>query len=137
MSVLKEVWSNEEVQEAVKDTYEYVLDLRDRLEETRKLVSEGLQKAQDNQKRYFDRKAIHRELKEEDKVLILLPTDENKLLMRWRGPYPVRARIGMNNYAVDINGKTKVYHINMLKQYFDRGDLAVEATESRCYGDHR
>ena len=134
MSVLKEVWSNEEVQEAVKDTYEYVLDLRDRLEETRKLVSEGLQKAQDNQKRYFDRKAIHRELKEEDKVLILLPTDENKLLMRWRGPYPVRARIGMNNYAVDINGKSKVYHINMLKQYFDRGDLAVEATEAGAMG---
>ena len=49
MSVLKEVWSNEEVQEAVKDTYEYVLDLRDRLEETRKSVSEGLLKAQDNQ----------------------------------------------------------------------------------------
>ena len=134
MSALKEVWSNEEVQEAVKDTYEYVLDLRDQLEETRKLVSEGLQKAQDNQKRYFDRKAIHRELKEDDKVLILLPTDENKLLMHWRGPYPVRARTGMNNYAVDINGKTKVYDINMLKQYFDRGDLAVEATEAGTMG---
>ena len=36
----------------------------------------------------------------EDQVLILLPTDSNKLSMQWRGPHIVESRVGANDYKV-------------------------------------
>ena len=53
-------------------------------------------------------------------MLILLPTDSNKLLMQWRGPYTVESRVGAKNYRVKLGSKTKAYHVNMLKKYTSR-----------------
>ena len=53
-------------------------------------------------------------------MLILLPTDSNKLLMQWRGPYTVESRVGANDYRVKMGSKTKTYHVNMLKKYISR-----------------
>ena len=52
--------------------------------------------------------------------MILLPTDSNKLLMQWRGPYTVKSRVGANDYRVKMGSKTKTYHLNMLKKYISR-----------------
>ena len=55
-----------------------------------------------------------------DRVLVLLPTDQNKLLTQgtqWG-----------NNYQVEINKKVKTYLINMLKLYVERGRIAETAT---------
>ena len=78
MSILREIWSTEEIEEEVKDTYEYVLDLRQRLQETGQLADEEL-KAQIKQKKYFDRKSTPRILKARDEVLILLPTTTDEI----------------------------------------------------------
>ena len=59
---------------------------------------EELQKFQKCYKKYYDRKAKPRCLEVGDQVLILHPTDSNKLLMQWRGPYTVESRVGANNY---------------------------------------
>ena len=53
-------------------------------------------------------------------MLILLPTDSNKLLMQWRGPYTVESRVGANGYRVKMGSKMKTYHVNMLKKYISR-----------------
>ena len=55
-----------------------------------------------------------------DKVLVLLLTDRNKLLMQWKGPYEVSAVVGTNDYKVKIKDKLKVYHANLLKKYIER-----------------
>ena len=39
--------------------------------------------------RYYNRKSRRRHLKVGDKVLVLLLTKTNKLLMSWKGPYQV------------------------------------------------
>ena len=53
--------------------------------------------------------------------MILLPTDSNKLLMQWKGPYTVEIRVGANDYRIKMGSKTKTYHLNiMLKKYFAR-----------------
>jgi len=53
-----------------------------------------------------------------DSVLLLLPTERNKLTLAWRGLYKV---VGEVDYRIEMdNGKVKTYHINMLKQYFHR-----------------
>ena len=79
ISILKELWTKEEVEPEVKTTYEYVVDLRNRLKETCELAQVELRKAQNRQRKYYNRKAVKREFKVGSKVLILRPTNNNKL----------------------------------------------------------
>ena len=51
---------------------------------------------------------------------MLLPTDQNKLLMQWKIPYEVSAVVGTNDYKVKIKDKLKVYHAKLLKNYIER-----------------
>ena len=71
-----------------------------------------------------------RRLKTGDEVLVLLPTNQNKLLMQWKGPYPVTEIVGVNDYRVKVKGKNKTYHINLLKEYVSRKEGAVEESQS-------
>ncbi|GFN90478.1 reverse transcriptase [Plakobranchus ocellatus] len=54
-----------------------------------KITLEELQKAQKKQKHCFDWTARRREFFEGHTVLILQPTEWNKLLMQWKGPFDV------------------------------------------------
>ena len=119
-TILKELWTKEVNIPEVKSSYEYVTELRERLEDSLKLAQEELEKSQKRYKRHYDRKAKPRRLAVGDRVLILLPTDSNKLLMQWRGPYTVESRVGANDYRVKMGSKTKTYHVNMLKKYISR-----------------
>ena len=65
----------------VKTTYEYVLDLRQKLADTCQLAQQELMKSTNRNKRYYDSKSRDRSLKVASKVLLLLPTDHNKLLL--------------------------------------------------------
>ena len=55
-----------------------------------------------------------------DQLLILLPTDNNKLQTQWKGPHTVKRCQGGDNYQIEVNHKTRNYRINMLKQYMER-----------------
>jgi hypothetical protein len=122
MMILKELWTKDIEEPEVKSSYQYVLDLRERMEETTKLVNDALKVAQGRYKHYYDRRARPRHLQVEDQVLILLPTDNNKLLMQWKGPFKVEKVMGKNDYGINVNGKVKTFHINMLKKYLSRPD---------------
>ena len=86
------------------------------------MARENLEKSQDRYKHYYDRTAKKKVLNPGDKVLVLLPTDNNKLLMQWKGPYDIVELVGVNDYAVTVNGKRKLYHANLLKKYFVEED---------------
>ena len=77
-ALLRELWSGEAPDEQVLSTYQYAIELRDRLEQTCKLAHENLKKVQIKQKAYYDRRARSRKFDVGDKVLLLLPTDSNK-----------------------------------------------------------
>lgn len=117
MTVLKELWSKEDVDPDVKTTYQYVLDLKERLSSTCELVKNELTKSNEHYKKHYDRKARSRSFKVGDYVLILLPTDNNKLLMHWKGPFEVVEKKSVTDYRVNVNGKTRLFHINLLKKY--------------------
>ena len=55
-----------------------------------------------------------------EQVQILFPTESNKLLMQWRGPYTVERRVEANNYRMKMVSKTERYHMNMWKKYIVR-----------------
>ena len=89
-----------------------------------------LRAAQGRYKHHYDKRSRPRRLKTGDEVLVLLPTNQNKLLMQWKGPYPVTEIVGVNDYRVKVKGKNKTYHINLLKEYVSRKEGAVEESQS-------
>ena len=135
MHILRELWTKDIDEDDTKCSYQYVFELRERLEETMKIAQEELEKSQGRYKHHYDKKARPRSLNVGDKVLILLPTDNNKLLMQWKGPFDVDKIVAKNDYGINVNGKVKTYHINLLKQYIlrdkssDSEDTVVSATD--------
>jgi len=118
--ILRELLTNEKVEPEVKTTYEYVLDLKDRLQSTCELAQTELQKSQIRQKKYYDRKTKVRTFEKGDEVLVLLPTDSNKLLLQWKGPFDILERVRGDDYRIQLVGRTKTFHANMLKRYWSR-----------------
>ena len=118
--ILNQLWTKKVNIPEVKTSYEYVTEFHERLKDLLKLAREELQKSQKRYNKHYDKKAKPRRLEVGDQVLILLPTESNKLLMQWRGPYIVASRVGANNYRVKVGCKTKMYHVNMLKKYIAR-----------------
>ena len=120
MSILKELWIRQKADPEVKVTYQYVMELQDRLQETCELAKQELLKAQSKQKKYYDVKSKERMFQPGDKVLILLPSDDNKLLMQWKGPFEILERKNGHDYRVQLKDRVKMFHANMLKKYNSR-----------------
>lgn len=115
MAVLKESWTKEENDPDVKTTYQYVLDLKDRLVSACELAHGELQKSKERYKKNYDKKAKSRYFKVGDFILLLLSTDNNKLLMQWKGPFKVVERVRQTDYKIDMNGRVRLFHVNLLK----------------------
>jgi len=71
--------TEEEDDSEVRTAYQYVLDLRERLEETCQLAQQELSKVQTRNQNYYNRHARSRHLCVGDSVLLQLPTEHNKL----------------------------------------------------------
>ncbi|XP_062599575.1 uncharacterized protein LOC134261133 [Saccostrea cucullata] len=63
MGILKELWTKEIDDDQVKSTYQYVLDLRERLEATAEIARENLEKASQRQARFYNRSTRARSMK--------------------------------------------------------------------------
>jgi hypothetical protein len=120
MAILKDLWTKQETEPDVKLTYQYVLDLQERLQDTCEMAKQELMKAQHKQKKHFDVKARVRVYKPGERVLLLLPTDENKLLLQWKGPFEILERVNGHNYRIQLPGRSRLFHANMLKLYTTR-----------------
>ena len=130
LTILKELWTSNIEDKEVKTTYQYVVDLRQRLEDTCKLAQEELVKNSKKNKTYYDTKAKVISFKKGDEVLLLLPSDINKLLMQWKGPFTVMEKVNSFDNKVNIKGKIKTYHGNMLQQYHRRPNNVDDVQES-------
>lgn len=129
LGILKELWTKEIEDPQMKSTYQCVLDLRERLETTAELARENLEKASQRQAKFFNKSTRAKNMKVGDKVLVLLPTDSNKLLMQWKGPFSVTKKINKVDYQIDMKGKLKTFHVNMLKKYIDRNADSEEGSQ--------
>ena len=101
-------------------TYQYVIDLRELLEKTCKLAQDNVRKLDIKQNAFYDKRASSRRFDDGDKVLLLLPSESNKLLLQWNGPYEVLEAVNMMNYKINVKGVVNTYPANMLKLYVER-----------------
>ena len=118
MEILRAYWGKEKQEEEVKEVYQYVMDLKNRLEETCNIAQEELLKAQEIQKRQYDKSAQAKSLEVGQKVLLLLPTKANKLLLQWRGPYQVIEKMSSVNYSIQVGSKQKTYPCEYAKTLY-------------------
>ena len=123
MQILRELWSVEETDEHARLTYQYVIDLRERLEKTCKLAQDNVRKLDIKQNAFYDKRARSRKFDVGDKVLLLLPSESNKVLLQWNGPYEVLEVVNMMNYKINVKGVVNTYPANMLKLYVERQNV--------------
>ena len=133
IQILKELWTKEVEEEEVMTRYQYVVELRERLDQTLKIAKESLENSQARYKKYFDRKTKDRSFQPGDQVLVLLPTNNNKLLMQWKGPYNVEKIVNKNDYLIRMGINSKVYHANLLRKYLknDERDDVKDVKKSK------
>src|SRR5260221_2118583 len=125
MSILRELWTNESVDPEIKTTYQYVLDLRERIQDTCELARQVLAKAQLCNQRYYNRKTRDRTFQVGEKILLLLPTEHNKIELQWKGPYSVVKKVGNLDYQTKMDNKLKTFHV-MWKRYVVRTENLPE-----------
>ena len=66
----------------VNTSYQYTLNLKDRLETMVQLAKENLEKTATRYKKHYDGQARNISFKVGGKALVLLPTNNNKLLFQ-------------------------------------------------------
>ena len=117
LDLVFESWTEQESQD--DNVLQYVMDMRNRLNEMSELAKEHLNVEQKKQKTYYDKNSRERRLSPGDKVLVLLPSSTNKLHALWKGPYRITRRISDVDYEVRVGGNKglQTYHINMLRQF--------------------
>ena len=98
---------------------QHVFELKNTIADMAELAKTSVQDARKVQKYYHDKKAHPRSFSLNDEVLVLLPTSSNKLLMTWKGPFKVVQCLEFD-YLIDVGGKTRIFHPNMLKKYHRR-----------------
>ena len=117
MSVLRDLWEDRKATEDDRSSFQYVIELKDKLEDCARIAAQNADVSAARYKSYFDLKSQDRRFQRGDEVLLLLPDSNNKLLMSWHGPYPVIERRNKVDYIIEVNGKNKMYHVNLLKKY--------------------
>ena len=122
LMILSELWTNEEAVPEIKTAYQYLIDLRERMEKTCEMARNELLKSHDRYRKNYNRKAKSRTFKVGDEVLLLLPTDRNKLLMHWKGPFRVVGTVGKLDYRIDTGHRVTTFHANLLRKYVRRED---------------
>jgi len=70
MTLLKRLWTGDNDDPEVKTSYQYVVDLKQRVEETCELARNELAKVQTRNQKYYNRKARERKLNVGDSVLL-------------------------------------------------------------------
>lgn len=109
LMILHELWSNEKLDEELRNSYIHVLELRQQLENSADIVV-GHSNVRDQKcKMYFDRKTKPKILEVREAGLILLPTHMNKLIIKWKGHYKViNVKDNLVDYVTEVNGKPKL-----------------------------
>ncbi len=115
----------------VKNEIQYVLDLREKLHTLGWLKMKNLLQAQECQSHIYNRGTQSREFAPGEKVLLLLPISNSKLLAKWQGPFVVTRWVGEADYEVvqpDRAGARQIYHLNLLKPWREEGSVQLATT---------
>ena len=87
-----------------------------------------------NKNAFYDKRARSCKFDVGDKILLLLPSESNKVLLQWNGQYEVLEVVNAMNYKVNVRGVVNTNSANMLKLYIERQN--VTSYRSAVIGAH-
>ncbi|XP_076013568.1 uncharacterized protein LOC143006131 [Genypterus blacodes] len=90
LDLLRKSWEAPRTTPSDRSVVQFVLDTN-RLEKYQEEAEVNMREAQKSQKCWYDQQARHREFQPGQKVLLLLPSSNHKLLATWQGPYSITA----------------------------------------------
>lgn len=99
---------------------QHLLKLRRRLDDVMEMVVSALSDDQGRYKHHFGKKAKQRDLVAGDKVPTLLPSDNNTLLVQWRGPFTVEEKVRLNIVSSKLKAKEEHTALLCLLKYYER-----------------
>jgi hypothetical protein len=135
--LLFQTWTGSDVDDAHLITSDYVRDLHDSLQDMVKRAQDAVQKESVRSRRLQQKKAVARSFTAGQKVLVLLPLEHSKLMLRWRGPFSVVKRVRQNDYLIQMeSGTQKVFHVNLLREYVERNVTPLIAGAAVVAGDY-
>ncbi|XP_024117097.1 uncharacterized protein LOC112138718 [Oryzias melastigma] len=137
LALFRETWDDGGSREPV-NVVSYVLKMRERLEKMSTLAQEHMVSSQANQKTWYDKRARTRSFCPGQKVLVMLPSVESKLLAKWQGPFEVMQKLGPTTYKISVpdNGRSsRVLHVNLLKEWIPGAEEKRTVTFIRSMTD--
>ena len=143
MQIQRKLWSVEETDERALLTYQYVIDLRERLEKTCKLAQDNVRKLDIKHNAFYDERTWSRKFDVGDKVRLLLPSESNEILLQWNGLYEILEVVNVMNYKINVKDVINTYPAYMLKLYVECQKVTSyrsAAVDARCnvkYTYHR
>ncbi len=129
LSLLEEIWKGSHKIPDPQNVVAYVLQMREKLESMSQFAQKNLTDSQTRQQTWYDKKARARSFQPGAKVLVMLPSDNSKLLAKWQGPFEVIQKLGSTTYEIALPGQIRskrILHINLLKEWHERSDAGVE-----------
>lgn len=129
LALLRELWDGDQKMPEPTNVVSYVVQMRERLERMTAMAQSHLAEAQTRQKTWYDKTARDRSFEPGEKVLIMLPSQESKLLAKWQGPFEVKRKLGPTTYEITTPGQgrsVRTLHINLLKPWIPRPDQPAQ-----------
>ena len=125
LTLLRDSWLNQELGTNNLSNLDYVNNLRKKIEYSCGIAKERSETQMDISRERSTGKYKHRSFQVGDQVLLSLPTTSSKFTSKWKGPFRI-IKICPNsevNYVVDINGKHKTFHVDLLQEYTVRPNI--------------
>ena len=82
-----------------------------------KLAQDNVRKLDIKQNVFYDKRARSRKFDVGNKVILLLPSESNNVLLQWNVAYEVLEVVNVINYKVNVKDIVNTYPANMLKLY--------------------
>lgn len=128
LALLRETWEGDRRREGPVYVVSYVIQMREKLQRMSQLAEAHMAEAQQHQKTWYDRSTRQRTF-EGQKVLVILPTSDSKLLAKWQGPFEVQRKLGPSTYQVsnpERQHTSRVLHVNLLKEWVPRAEESAK-----------
>ncbi|GFX28121.1 retrovirus-related Pol polyprotein from transposon 412 [Trichonephila clavipes] len=119
MLLYEKLTDEEPVESSVVD---YVFELINRMKRCQESAILHMEEAKQKQKLWYDHRTIKHQFQPGKLVLVIAPSRPNKLSVQWVGPGEIVQQLSETNYEIKFpeKDKTNVYHVNMLKPYYQR-----------------
>ncbi len=132
LSIVFDSWWEGGENKASSHVVDYMMSLREQVQNALEIVHKGQQEAQVKAKTYYDKKARVISYSPGDAVLVLQKQIGKSLSLKYSGPFEVIKQVSPVDYLVNFPGRRKdkrVIHVNLLRKYHKRVEF-VESVNS-------